>query len=110
MQLYDAVVRLNGNPMQEVPKEALTASEIILLQKIHGGTDAVVKIQQRKMDKRSHGEERNRLGLIYGDNHVFSLFGPEHTKLPVKLENIDFVESDELTDDDLDLLTAPDRK
>ena len=97
MQLYDAVVRLNGNPMQEVPKEAMTASEIILLQKIHGGTDAVVKI-------------RNRLGLIYGDNHVFSLFGPEHTKLPVKLENIDFVESDELTDDDLDLLTAPDRK
>ena len=55
MQLYDATVRLSGNPMQEVPKQNLTAPEVMLLQKIHGGVDAVVRIAKRKMDKRSHG-------------------------------------------------------
>ena len=110
MQLYDATVRLSGNPMQEVPKQNLTAPEVMLLQKIHGGVDAVVRIAKRKMDKRSHGEERARLGALYGDQQVFSLFGPDHTKLPVKLDNIEFVDDDELSDDDLDALTAPDVK
>ncbi len=110
MQLYDATVRLNGNPMQEVPKQDLTAPEVILLQKIHGGADAVVRISKRNMDKRSHNEERARLGALYGDQHVFGLFGPDHTKLPVKLENVEFVESNDLTDEDLEALTAPDEK
>ena len=110
MQLYDATVRLSGNPMAEVPKTDLTAPEVMLLQKIHGGPDAVVRIKKRKMDKRSHGEERARLGVLYGDATVFGLFGPDHTKLPVKLENVEFVDDDKLSDDDLEALTAPDEK
>lgn len=110
MQLYDATVRLSGNPMQEVPKTGLTAPEVLLLQRIHGGADAVVKIQKRKMDKRSHLAERQRLGQKYGDHKVFDMFGPEHTKLPTKLEGVEFVESNELSDDDLEALTAPDEE
>lgn len=108
MQLYDATVRLNGDIMHEVPKKGLTAPEVLILQSIHGGTDAVVDLIQRKMDKRTHEFERDRLGKIYTDARVLELFGPYHSKLPVKLNNVEIVENDELTDEDIEKLTASD--
>jgi len=109
MQLYDATVRLQANPMHEVPKSGLTAPEVLLLQFVHG-EDAVVRVRKGKMDKRSHEDERLRLSTRYGDKRVADMFGPGHTKLPIKLDNVDFDEpaETELTDDDLEALTAPD--
>ena len=44
MQTYNAIVRLGGKLENEVQKNALTAPEVLILQKIHG-KDSVIKIE-----------------------------------------------------------------
>lgn len=88
MQLYDATLRLGGNLNNTIVKTDLTAPEILVLQSIHGG-DAVVEIEERNMDKRSHEFERARLDGLYGQKNVIRLFGAPfaNAKLPVKLND-----------------------
>lgn len=84
MQLYDCKVRLGGNLVNEVPKARITAAEVLILQTIHGEA-GVVGVQPRKMDKRAHDAERERLIQRYGAKIVTALFGPSFQKLPTKL-------------------------
>lgn len=65
MFLYNAKVRLLGSLSNEVSKKDLTASEIALLQRIHG-KDAVVNVAKvGEVKKRTDRSERNRLAAIY---------------------------------------------
>lgn len=65
MNLYDAKVRLLGSLNNEVYKHDLTASEIAILQRMHG-RDAVVGVKQvGEVRKRTDRSERNRLAGIY---------------------------------------------
>ncbi|MEP3483313.1 MAG: hypothetical protein ABJP25_02785 [Sneathiella sp.] len=108
MQLYDGTVRLSGSVLNEVPKTEMTAAEVLLLVNIHG-SGSVVRLIRRKMDKRNHSDERERLGKKYGERRVVALFGTNMQKLPIELEGIDSREpsDDELTDEELNAMTAP---
>lgn len=97
MQTYNAIVRLNAELTNEVPKQNLTAPEVLILRDIHGD-DAVVNIvaaedwddvfvaiedangdtrivakksvsadYEGPEDEYSDEIERERLGRIYGD-------------------------------------------
>ena len=102
MQLYSAKVRLGGSLYNEVPKDELTAPEILLLRSIHGGTEAVIEVKatgkeafdvdeegNRKL--RTDKAERARLKRIYDayNKKLDKLFGPTGV-LPQVLED-DFV-------------------
>lgn len=96
MQLYNAKVRLSGNVLNEVERNAITAAEVIVLQAVHGA-DAVVNVKPVKMDKRNHRDERDRLEYRYGKPRIEQLFGPAHSgsKLPVKLDGMKARKADE---------------
>ncbi len=87
MQTYNAIVRLNAELTNEVPKTNLTTPEVLLLRKIHG-EDAVVDItpsgqwedhfSKRKVKdglgqeieeevEYDDEDEKDRLAAIYGD-------------------------------------------
>lgn len=109
MQLYDCTVRLGGSMMNEVAMEATTAAQIMVLRSIHG-EDAVVRIAAKKMDKRSHREERARLNGLYGTKRVDDLFGNPIAapRLPVKLDGFDpSSDPDEYPEDEGDGNTPP---
>lgn len=97
MQTYDCKVRLGDSVSNEVRKTDVTAAEVMVLRAIHG-EGAVSDIVKKKMDKRSHAEERKRLYAIYAnpeDNNaetvakkvamIRNLFGHDALDLPVKL-------------------------
>jgi len=65
MQLYNATVRVGGSLFNEVPKFGVTAAEIEVLRRVHGG-DSVVRIVARGEDKRDDETERARLQRVYG--------------------------------------------
>lgn len=90
MQTYDAMLRLGGDLGNTLAKSALTASEVILLRAIHG-SDAVVEIKPKMMDKRVHADERKRLSGLYGEKIVTELFGHPMSgaQLPVRLDDVD---------------------
>lgn len=110
MRLYDVKVLLAGSRENEVRKTDVTAAEIMILRALHG-SDSVLDIQKKGMDKRPHGEERARLFNLYvgaaeGEglggfqkeraNVLMGLFGPKHTPLPVELEESqEFADLDE---------------
>lgn len=93
MKLYSCRVRLHGSVMNEVFKEAVTATEIHVLRALHG-PDAVLDITPRADIERTSAEERDRLAFQYpqyadGMNSqqidiVSKLFGPM-TELPKEL-------------------------
>jgi hypothetical protein len=95
LRTYKAFVRPAGLLECEIPKEGLTAAEIMLLRYIHKAEDAVVKIEIEGMDKRPHKAEYDRLVGLYagainketGVHAMATLFGPAHygVKLPVDL-------------------------
>lgn len=65
MKLYDATVRLGGSLNNEVNLYKITASEIAVLQRVHG-SDAVLKIfEVGTVHKRSDAKERARLAALY---------------------------------------------
>lgn len=84
MELYDAKVRLNGKIQNEVPKTSITAAELLVLRAIHGD-DAVVDLKIAGDEPKSHDDERDRLGRLYGDKVVRELFGASHQELPRRL-------------------------
>lgn len=100
MHTYNCKVRLGGQVLDEVRKNAVTAAEIMVLRKFHG-EDAVLEIKAVGSDNRSHAEERQRLYRNYAsveDNvggtalariaAIREMFGPDHTPLPVKLSDV----------------------
>lgn len=65
MKLYRGTVRLSGSLNNEVVLSQITASEIAVLQRIHG-EDAVAKIEEiGNVNGRSDGKERARLAVTY---------------------------------------------
>lgn len=98
MELCDIELRLAGNLQHVVPKQDVTPAEILILREIHG-PDAVVNIRPKKMDKRSHGAEWERLVARYGKNGqsagpggssvlLDNLFPGAVKRLPVSLAEI----------------------
>lgn len=84
MQVCECLVLIGGDQRNSVQKESVTPAEIVLLQQIHG-IDAIRDICVMKSDKRTHDEERNRLGGLYGDMVVSNTFGA-YGKLPSTLK------------------------
>lgn len=106
MQLYSATVRLNGSLFNEVVRHDLTAAEIIVLQKLHGGdairnvvSNATIDIKDhagKSIGKRDgHADrtdeaERERLKDFYGPGvsrienvkTLDAIFGPPGVALP----------------------------
>ncbi len=106
MQHYKALVRLAGNILHEVPKDNLTAPEIILLRFIHGD-DAVVSIKKfspsGKKNKVNQKQETERLKMKYGEQKFSQVFGGGYIdKLPMVLEGF----TSELDDDKVDFSTS----
>lgn len=65
MRIANCEVRLGGDPLNSVPKRAVTIAEIALLQAIHG-VDAVHKIEELENDRRPDRDELRRLRQRYG--------------------------------------------
>lgn len=65
MFLYKAKVRVSGSLNNEVLKDALTAPEIAILQRIHGKDAVVDVVEVGQVMKRTDRSERNRLAGIY---------------------------------------------
>lgn len=86
MNLYNCIVSLSGNILNQVPKREISPAEISVLRVLHGD-DAVVSINKVRSTKRSHAVERGKLEGVYGKPVVASLFGPAiaGAKLPVEL-------------------------
>lgn len=84
MQLYSCKLRLANNVNNEVGKSNVTAAEVMCLRHLHG-EGAVVDVKPRKMDKRTHDQERDRLVQRFGQDTITALFGNGFQKLPVKL-------------------------
>lgn len=65
MQIFNAVVRLDGNVIHEVAKRGLTVPEIYILKRLHGD-DGVVKIEHVGYADIDPADERERLDFEYG--------------------------------------------
>lgn len=66
MKLYDAAVRLAGQITNEVNVYQVTAAEIAVLHRIHGGADAVQRVVEvGSVRNRSDARERARLAALY---------------------------------------------
>jgi len=75
MQMYKATIRPGGQVTHEVPRDNLTAAEVILLRHIHGD-DAVLHLGRTKTStKFKRDAERDRLVAAYGDKPVAAAFG-----------------------------------
>jgi len=114
MQNYNATVRLDGNILHEVPKQNITAPEIIILRYTHGD-DAVVHIKKvsgkGKNNKLNQKQEIERLKMIYGDKKFTDVYGGGYiNKLPETLDDytepeIDVNEVDDIDKKDLDKIS-----
>lgn len=91
MQIFNCLVWLNGNGIRttQVPKNGISAAEVMVLRKLHG-FDAVVDIELIDDKKRNIAEERTRLARTYGKKLIDQLFGDpmmDEDRFPVKLSN-----------------------
>ena len=84
MEICTCLVSIGGDPRHVVPKHSTTPAEIVLLQRLHGN-DAVTEIAVTQKDKRSHEDERDRLGARYGDDKIIDTFG-QYGDLPSTLK------------------------
>jgi len=84
MEICNCLVSIGGDPRHVVPKHSTTPAEIVLLQRLHGN-DAVTEIVVTQKDKRSHEDERDRLGARYGDDKIMETFG-QYGDLPTTLK------------------------
>jgi len=109
MQIFDCAVRLAGDMNNVVPLLGITASEIVLLRRIHGD-DAIIDIEYRKnVDLQKQGslgtsvDVYAKLEKKYGKSrenldHLKELFGaPENPKLVGTLPGYDFDEKTDTT-------------
>lgn len=65
MKLYNVLVRLGGAITNEVIKEKVTAAEIAVLQRIHGGDAVQDIVHVGAVNGRSDARERSRLAVEY---------------------------------------------
>src|SRR5262245_26954769 len=65
METAHCIVRLKGDVQNEVPLSGITAPEIILLRAIHGGNDAVYKVEKDSDVASGAVNERIRLLAKY---------------------------------------------
>lgn len=97
MQICKVSVRVRCSANHVVPNKEVTVPEILILQRIHGGKEAVQDIVPVRFDRTfDHGEERQRLRKLYerGSGNaddvnglVSKLFGPLG-RLPTTLSEI----------------------
>jgi hypothetical protein len=95
MDYYKGKIRLSGSLNNEVRRDDMTAPEVILLQKIHGG-DAVLELEKMGSRNVNHQDERQRLYLAYPAainadakrHYVEDLFGPNHVDLPTSVPGV----------------------
>jgi len=106
-QLYNCNVRPGGDLIHDVPKENLSAAEIMVLNHVHG-EGSVVNIEPTKTTRTPHKEEYGRLCDVYGAKSVQEVFGNIfNVRLPNKLD-LDAMDDDdepekELSDKDLNV-------
>lgn len=95
MQVFSCLVWLttgskgDGIRTTQVPKNMISAAEVIILRKLHG-LDQVVDLTLIGDEKRSLRKERADLERIYGKKLVTSMWGDpelEEDRFPVKLSN-----------------------
>lgn len=92
MQLYECVVRLNGQMTNEVRKFDVTAAEIFVLKHIHNGAesgvDVVHSIKPTGHVEREDHAERRRLQEEYRID-LTPLFGHAAAPLPQSVPGVD---------------------
>lgn len=96
MKLYSATVLLSGSKDNQVLKHDLTAAEIVVLKRMHGG-EAVIAVTHSGDNDRSEVSERARLQDIYGNGlrtiqgvHTLeALLGPAGVPLPKIVEGVE---------------------
>ena len=91
MELYQAEVCIGGLLTNTVVKEEVTASEILILQQIHGGSDAVRKIKPLGNKQREYQKEYDRLVRVYGPRRVQLVFPGARPVLPQKLADVGII-------------------
>ncbi len=103
MQYYAGKVRLGGSPLNEVPKDALSAPEVIILQHIHG-SDAIVDLRPVKSGRveslaalRDELDMKYRPALASRNLSITHLFGPDHQPLPTHVPGVSFEADNEKT-------------
>jgi hypothetical protein len=93
---YTAKIRLGNSVTNEIRKENISAAEIMILQRLHGG-DAVLDIKEGKNDNSPYLDERENLYRRYSralsrlePSITFDqMFGPAHIELPSRLPSLD---------------------
>lgn len=90
MELYQAEVCIGGLITNTVLKEEVTASEILILQQIHG-SDAVRKIKPLGNKQREYQKEYDRLVRSYGPRRVQAVFPGARPVLPQKLADVGII-------------------
>lgn len=89
MQRYNATVRLGGKLDNTVIKKGISASEIMVLQHIHG-EDAVVDIKDTgEMDMVPYKQEYEHLSKVYRAKNVVAVFPGRNPNMPSKLSDVD---------------------
>lgn len=113
MRLYRCTVNHAGNRDMRIHKEEVTAAEIVLLRRIHGG-EAVNDVVATREAKRQQPKERERLAEIYGRRQFAAAFPGTLPHLPLTLtdaglteEGRDIAAREHDDDDDAEPLPAP---
>lgn len=98
MQIFNAIVRLQGQTHHEVYRRGLTVPEIYIIRRIHGN-DAVVKLEHAGYADIDPLDERERLDYEYsaglGNLHedqktsVEKMFGADFAPLPEELRDFE---------------------
>src|SRR5690348_18070114 len=90
MEIGTCLVRLNGDRNMEIVKKDVTPAEVAILRARHGN-DAVLSVQAKHMDKRSHREEAARLIERYGKKVFEAAFPGALPQLPVYFKDVEVV-------------------
>ena len=73
IEYCSCTVAIGGDVRAIVPKPLVSVPEILMLQSIHG-EDAVTNIKVIETQDVTSEQERDRLGNLYGDGKVVSIF------------------------------------
>ena len=91
IKTYNVNVALRGELGSVVPKIGVTPAEIAMLFNIHGDVSVSQIAESGSIDGNSESE-RDRLGKIYKDEKVVSMFGP-YGALPTDISEVRIQES-----------------
>lgn len=102
MYRYNIKLRIGGSVLNEIRCRNVCAAEIMILRKLHG-SDAVCDIVELKNDSSPHRIEREKLKAKYAPDRIVEhrsrirfeqMFGPEHTRLPDRLPEMETPEEE----------------